>query len=554
MCEDFEYRINPGFQFALHKFLLITANEEGDTACTLKQLTSTSYQNAMGAKHKKQPKPNTQKPVPLPLISDDDGTDSPSSHHRQQLTVLTIKLISCQTLHEQLQLLRGLDGDSNTVGITADDYRMLLQWMCTHDIPQNLRRVLTSTCGKIRSKCEESASSPSCSVVEESVVNTVLSSARHERDDDDDSGASARCDQSPAWIVNPVQSIYALTEYSITRDLLTRDVELLNRTLKVLSYCASRISSSGTPSFGVGVGASGSSSSVAKMADALERKIEVASTLRLILTYCTASTEIKDASIDQQQQLYGCLLDTISELEVFLRRDCLEGEAHHTDARSISGVAYARLLLLKWVVVASQTIGTDTVSSLQEPVISGLMSQIFGSEQQQGVTGVTDLSQISVLCGFCATLPDKLLVNRVVTEQHLDGICLLCGPFARRFIDMCLNATNVVIRLASLRGLRCVLQRACSIVSQNSCHEETITFAEASSLAQDTLEVALSNWQSATRQIAGAVEPVFELSIKLLQKSTSGNQGNCPPSSFDISGLVRRVLKQPLNRKVRVRF
>ena len=94
----------------------------------------------MGAKHKKQPKPNTQKSVPFPAGAPCD-------------TVLAIKLNSCQTLHEQLQLLRKLGGDDNKIGITAgDDYRVLLQWMCSHDIPQNLRRVLTSTCSKIRSR------------------------------------------------------------------------------------------------------------------------------------------------------------------------------------------------------------------------------------------------------------------------------------------------------------------------------------------------------------------------------------------------------------------
>ena len=129
-----------------------------------------------------------------------------------------------------------------------------------------------------------------------------------------------------------------------------------------------------------------------------------------------------------------------------------------------------------------------------------------------------------------------------------DNMFLTVGPFlVQKMIEICSLSTNVTTRLASLRALESMLSSLSNYVMKNepSYKANTNFLDESQIVAQDALEIALVNWQSNTRQISAAVQPVFNSAIKILQANGDSDK------EFDILQLLDRILAQPANRKVR---
>ena len=263
-----------------------------------------------------------------------------------------------------------------------------------------------------------------------------------------------------------------------------------------------------------------------------DQTLELCSVLNFLLS--VSAKDIYTATKDNFGRL-EILLEFLSGTFFVFQLGCKRKDTNTVfpEIFRVAGIAIARTYRLQWALkFAHNDNNCNEPSTEASTYVDQCLQHELKYEEGSMFTNISELGQVAILRGFA----------QLAACDGLDKF--LCqGPlFAKCVIDICASSTDTAVRLAALRALESILTLLIKASDKeiNKCHVS----GQLHNVASDSLQVALLNWQSNTRQISSAVQPVFCASVTILQR----NEG----ASFDVFELVNKIMGQPSTRKVRI--
>ena len=205
----------------------------------------------------------------------------------------------------------------------------------------------------------------------------------------------------------------------------------------------------------------------------------------------------------------------------------------HSDGLSKVGVVYGQLLLFRW----NRLHGNDWPAIAVEAKTR--LDNIIADEN------TAKLNILAAVVGISALLPNGVLQHTVADADSP----VLQNPVADFLLQQCNEAIDPPTRLAALRGLTMLLNRCAVMGHKPPCVDRIV---------QQSLELVLQTWENPpVKQVACAVPSLFKSLMPLLQTTNDvTSQTTASPRGIEsgMEALVKRILAQPLNRKVSSRI
>lgn len=423
-------------------------------------------------------KVKTQQLIAVPIFH-----DGPSSVRRSRGGVST----SCELIHsiqnastltEQIKHVQILGKSLECLQNDVENYRILVEWMCAFDHPSNLRKVLASNLNKFKALLAKHCPDKANDYSE--IEEEVLDTMLRNPE------------RNEVW-KNPVQSVRAFVEFE----------PQYTRLLKVFAFLKVHAVSVEYPT--------------------PNRMFDLVDTINVILSYHENIAQ----SVDENDvlEILPHLVSICNEILVpNLSLKVSVSSGHNNQVLRMSGVAAARCLTLVWALEEKRRQG----HIISKYSLAKRLREYL--ENDTTYANVPDQGKLFVINGFLISLKNEVLwTGHILFDSIFGGkVLLLCK-------DSCL--VDIPLRLMSLRVLEYILSRIYDDMVET---EDSKVFMR--SFANEALEISLMNWQSASRKVASAVEPVFRFAVKLLRFESE--------YSFQVHDLINRILNQPTSRKV----
>ena len=479
-------------------------------------------------------------------------------------TILVSSLRSANSLTDQIKYVKSIGTAPAASAMTPFEFRILLEWMCSEDIPQNLRRCLQSTLKKVllwqHDNTNNKSIDNSYGLTFTSIVKQVLHSIL----------ASTSTTPNLYW-KNPVQSLSALLLLDFDNDnkngnngalLLfsssSQPQSGLELFIRVIEFLVQY-----TRNFDINIITDEENDKISFSCEdnlrMLKRRLELTSALNAVLSCVDEElmcmfTGTGTAGLDTHthagtqhlEELLHYLSSTYLPSQLGYNKCARMPTSTSTtmnvdsEALRVSGIVLARVLCFQ-----IRFFNRDDYKELDpdhtNDIIHFIRSQLLVSESTSNswvpsLCDMSELGQVALLRAF----------SQLINSDH--KVFDETGPlFVRRMIEICSFSTIVTVRLASLRALESMLASLFNFATQNRASLEPSNYYldEMLVVAKEALEISLVNWQSNMRQVSAAVQPVFSFAIKLSQVQENTKD------AFNILQLLNRILAQPANRKVR---
>jgi len=423
-------------------------------------------------------KVKTQQLIAVPIFH-----DGPSSVQRNRGGVST----SCELIHsiqnastltEQIKHVQILGKSLECLQNDDENYRILVEWMCAFDLPSNLRKVLASNLKKFKALLGKNYRDKASDYLE--IEEEVLDTMLRNPE------------RNEVW-KNPVQSVRAFVEFEPQYTRLHKVFVFLTLHAVSLEYP--------TPN----------------------RMFDLVDTINVILScHENIAQSVDGKDIIEILPHLASICNEILVPNLSLKVSVSAG--HNNQVLRLSGVATARCLTLVWALEEKQRQGhIISKYSLAKRLRDYL-------EKDTTYKNIPDQGKLFFINGFLISLKNEVLWTENILFDSIFGgkVLLLCQ-------ESCL--VDIPLRLMSLRVLEYILSRIHDDMVET---EDSKVFIR--NFANEALETSLMNWQSASRKVASAVEPVFRFAVKLLCFESE--------DSFQVYDLMNRILNQPTSRKV----
>ena len=456
---------------------------------------------------------------------------------------------SCATIKGQLQALQSFrstllhlqrreEGPENS---TSDDmeirqgmYRLLLELTWSYDTPSAVKRAaLTCIDASIQNdenkgKTDEGASNKAppvwCHAIHLSLLHSLLYSPKDWRDS--------------------AQTLFEVMAYLPTQSIVLENKAYLLQALTLLNKCMNEILNIKQAGKGMTVtnmlekysfetlrrsNLNGARVvTVMEARNAVERALQVTTTLRSILLPLSARIDIRgdNKAICDENEI-ELLIEILQRLEYSPLTTLLQCRATPSDGLSVSGVTLAQIMRIQWNYLEW------TLPQMYDHVLALLQEHSNIQEP---------LNHVAVIRGWMAVAPESVLFYKPAS----DAKSLLCGSLFDYLLSK-VNDPAESVRLSALRGWDSWISRSLSILQSmsSSCADSAMEFRqELVPLLDEIMDMILATWSSpSTRQIAAIVPVVFSSLVSLVESMVQVNDAT-------LKSLTRRILSQPLNRKV----
>ena len=300
----------------------------------------------------------------------------------------------------------------------------------------------------------------------------------------------------------------------------------------------------------------------------IEQGSQISSTMKLLSPMF--QEELNNMpDVDNTSLLQTTIIQNLEKLEMQIFFPMISSSATNGDVLSATGAALSQLLMLRW------NLNLKT-ANLSENESTFFISRKVADKAIDASQQLPTLNALALIKGLIASIPQRILIcninpsikenNDTIMHDNQDSRKVNCSMSSNILFHMLSSyileqarvATDTAIRLSSFKGLETVLSRLYKIILSKIINRNEILKLSIQPFLTKISDVVFHAWESPiSRAISAAAASIFENLVKILEKCTSDgifyldHDVECDSAPFNLEYLVRTVLIQPENRKVR---